>query len=135
MTAQQKDTIVNSGNEAFLSLVQQIDHMLDVIHFYMNRYPPETISLEHKHEWVKEMINTLGSKPNELAEVIRRWRHEEPRIISRLGVEIEMLNELWITLDVLQEFFDREHIETHPYNRLKAKLALKTLLSVNNVIQ
>lgn len=134
MNAQQKDVLVSSGSEAFLSLVQQIDHMLDVIHFYMNRYPPETLSLEHRHDHLKDMINTLGSKPNELSEVIRRWRHEEPRVISRLGVEIEMLNEIWITLDVLQKFFDHERIDTHPYNRLKAKSALKTLLSVNRSI-
>lgn len=135
MNAQQKDILVNSGHEAFMSLVQQIDHMLDVIHFYMTRYPPDTISLEHKHEWLKEMINTLGSKPNELSEVIRRWRHQEPRVISRAGVEIGILNEIWITLDVLQGFFDHDRIDVHPYNKLKAKAAFNSLVSVNNAIQ
>jgi len=134
MTIKQKVLLLATGETAFVAVVQQIDYMLDVIHFFMSRYPDTTISIAHKHEWLKDMINTLGSKPYELSEVIRRWKHEEPRVLSQVGVELNILNEIWITLDVLFEFMKREDIGCSPYNHLQARIAFAALRQVNKCI-
>lgn len=134
MNHEQKNTILVSADLAFVSLMQQIDHMLDMIHFFMTRYPPNTASLALKHESLKDMVSTLGTKPAELAEVIRRWKRGEDRLISWAGVQSEMLNELWITLDVLLNFFSQEGIELHPYNHFKARRAFNELVQLNRIV-
>jgi hypothetical protein len=138
MNAQLKDSLIATGDEAFLALTQQIQHMLDLIDFYMQRYQP-TGSAKHdglafKHEQLKEMINTLGTLPYQLADVIRRWKHNEPRVLSRLGVELELLNEIWATLEVTMLFFIQHDMDLEPYNRSKAEKAFRELVRVNNCI-
>lgn len=136
MNASLKGSLINTGDEAFLSLTQQIQHMLDLIDFYMHRYQPTDSSrddgIAFKHEQLKEMINTLGTLPYQLADVIRRWKHDEPRVLSRLGVELTLINEIWCTLEVTMLFFIQHDMDLDPYNRTKAEKAIRELTRVNN---
>lgn len=136
MDATLKGSLISTGDEAFLSLTQQIQHMLDVIDFYSQRYQPtgesKHDSLAFEHEQMKPMIETLGSLPYQLADVLRRWKHDEPRILSRLGVQLTLINEIWATLEVVTLFFVLRHIELDPYNRTKAETAVFELQRVNN---
>ena len=138
MTPQLKESLINTGDEAFIALTQQIQHMLDLIDFYMQRYRPTGSSkhdgLAFKHDQLKEMINTLGSLPYQLADVIRRWKHNEPRVLSRLGVELGLINEIWATLEVTMLFFIQHDMDLDPYNRSKAEKAVRELSRVNNCI-
>lgn len=138
MNAQFKESLINTGDEAFLALTQQIQHMLDLIDFYMQRYQPTGSSkcdgLALKHEQLKEMINTLGSLPYQLADVLRRWKQNEPRLLSRFGVEFGLLNEIWITLEVTMLFFIQHDMDLDPYNKSKAKKAFDELIRVNRCI-
>lgn len=136
MNASFKESLINTGDEAFLSLTQQIHHMLDLIDFYMQRYQPDGSSrhdgLVVEHDQLKEMINTLGTLPYQLADVLRRWKHDEPRVLSRLGVELTLINEIWATLEVTMLFFIQHNIDIDPYNRSKAERAFHELVRINN---
>lgn len=135
MNASLKESLINTGDEAFIALTQQIQHMLDLIDFWMNRYQPtgavKDDAVAFKHDQMKEMINTLGSTPYQLADVLRRWKHDEPRVLSRLGVELTMINEIWITLEVTMLFFIQADMNLEPYNRSKAHRAVIELLRIN----
>lgn len=138
MNAALRESLISTGDEAFLSLTQQIQHMLDIIDFYMQRYQP-TGSAKHdglalKHDQLKEMINTLGTLPYQLADVLRRWKQGDPRVLSRLGVELTLINEIWITLEVTTVFFIQHDLDLDPYNRMKAEKAVRELVRVNNCI-
>lgn len=136
MNASLKDSLISTGDEAFIALTQQIQHMLDLIDFWMHRYQPtgaaKDDAVAFKHEQMKEMINTLGSTPYQLADVLRRWKHDEPRVLSRLGVELTMINEIWATLEVTMLFFIQHDMNLDPYNRSKAEKAIRELTRVNN---
>ena len=138
MDAQLKESLINTSDEAFLSLSQQIHHMLDLIDFFMQRYQPTGSSrhdaLAFKHDQLKEMINTLGSLPYQLADVMRRWKHNEPRVLSRSGVELELINEIWVTLEVTMLFFIQHDMDVDPYNHSKTRKAFDELIRVNRCI-
>jgi hypothetical protein len=126
-----KDSYVKDGDEAFVSLASQIQELLGLIDFYLTRYPPDTLSLIAKHEQLQQAIKSLGTLPYQLAEVIRRWKHDEPRVLSSFGVEIEILNEIIVTIFALTEFFIREGISLDPFNNEKMLKAWRMLLVVN----
>ena len=136
--AQLKDSLLAQGDEAFLALTQQIQHMLDLIDFFMSRYKVTSDAkdggLALQHEELKQMINTLGSVPYQLAEVIRRWKHNEPRVFSKIGVELSLLNEIWATLEATMLFFITRDIDLEPYNRQKALRAYTELCRVNKLL-
>ncbi len=138
MNAQLKESLIATGDEAFLVLTNQIQNMLDLIDFYMHRYQPTGEArhdgLAFKHEQLKLMVNTLGSLPYQLADVLRRWKHNEPRVLSRLGVELELINEIWATMEVTMIFFIQHDMDLDPYNRSKAEKAINELRRVNNCI-
>ena len=133
-----KDSLIAQGYEAFSSLTQQIHHLLDLVDFYFVRWPA-TGDAAHdgralKHEQLKLAVNTLGSLPYQLVEVLRRWKHDEPRVLSRLGVEIQLLNELWCTIEALTLFFIREGLSLDPFNRSKAERAFDDLIQSNKLL-
>lgn len=138
MNSQLKESLISTGDQAFIALTQQIQHLLDLIDFYVVRYPVDDSKkcdgLALKHEELMEAVNILGSLPYRLADEIRRWKHEEPRILSRLGVEIELLNEIWCTMEALFLFFTRQDIDVHPYNRSKAERAFAELVRSNRLL-
>lgn len=133
-----KNSLLAEGDQAFLALTQQIHHLLDLIDFYMTRWPVTDDragdSIAFKHEQLKLAINTLGSTPYQLAEVIRRWKHGEPRVLSKLGVELGLLNEIWMTMEVTMLFFIQADLSLDPYNRSKAEKAYKDLVQVNKLL-
>ena len=66
-----------------------------------------------------------------MAEVIKRWKTNQPRVLSIIGVEIEILNELVSTLNALEKFLDREGISKDSLDFNKSFEAYKDLASVN----
>jgi hypothetical protein len=134
---QLKSSLLATGDEAFLSLAQQIQHLLDLIDFYMIRWPDDehgSISNAHKHEQLRLMINALGSLPYQFADQLRRWKNNEPRVLSVVGIEVEVLNEIWCTIEALTMFFIREEIDLEPFNLQKAQRAFSQLVRVNRLL-
>jgi len=136
--AQLKESLVLTAETSFMALTQQIEHLLDLIDFYMRRWPVTDSAkhdgLAHKHEQLKLMINTLGTLPYQVADQIRRWKHDEPRILSRLGIELELLNEIWITMECTMTFFIKHDMSIDPYNRTKAEKAFQELIRTNKLL-
>ena len=134
MNVQQRVSLITSAETLFLSLAQQVNHLIDVIHFFMARYPDESISLAHKHEWLNQSLSILAGRMRELGDVIWAWKDNSPRLITRLGAEINILNELYIAVDTTAAFFIREGIDLHPFNPHKFGLAWGNLVAINRAL-
>jgi hypothetical protein len=129
-----KERLTAQADASFLAFTRQLDHLLNTIDFYFARYPAENLSLDHKHDQLKQVVLALGSLPRRLADVLRLWKHDQPRVLSRLGVELEILNELWIQVDVTQRFFRQEGIDCHPFDTKIAFGAWVDLTRINRFI-
>lgn len=128
---QTPETLIIKADRSFLVLAEQIHHALALVEFYAERYPNISDSLNIKHNDLKSVVKTLGSLPVYLAEVIKRWKTNQPRVLSIIGVEIEILNELVSTLNALEKFLDREGISKDSLDFNKTFEAYKDLASVN----
>ena len=126
-----RSEVIAQGDTAFLALAQQVGHLLELAEFYFQRYPEEKSRIQQ----LETAVATLGSVPYQLAEVIRRWKNDEPRVLDRLGVEVSLLNELWITMEATAYFFNAQEISVDPYNQVKAYRAFQDLVRINRVIQ
>ena len=129
-------SLVIQADLAFVGLSQQINHLIDLADRYQRAVPDakQTLSRSHKCLDLSKTFKPMASLLSQLAEVLRRWKQGEPRVLSVLGVEVELLNELWAHCEALTVFFIREDLELHPFNRSKAHYCLMTLLRINKII-
>ena len=125
------EELINKADKSFLSLALQIQKALAHIDFYIDRFPNISASLAIKHNDLRAVVKTLGSLPVYLAEVIKRWKTNQPRVLSIIGVEIEILNELITTLSVLEHFLEREGIVSDPLNFKESFSAYQDLAEIN----
>lgn len=128
------ETEINQGQEAFLALTQQLRHLLISIDFYLQRYENDHEIPSQKRTDLETALVTLASVPSELGEVIRRWKQGLPRVVSQHGVQDTMLNELWITMDVVSAMLLREGLDLDPYNSYKATQAYGELVRINALL-
>lgn len=129
-----KNSLFEMGDQAFVSLSQEINYMLDLIDFYLNRYPNYTQRDDLIHKQLEQAILTLGTLPHQLATVLKGFKRAEDRIISRIGVEVDLINEIWLTLECTMMFFIRCNMSLEPYTRWKAEKAFFDLIRVNNCL-
>jgi len=131
--------VLNGGHEAFVALMIQVQHMLDLIAFYQERYPAsgaeEHDALAVKHEQLNTAVHSLGTLPRLMADQFVRWKQNQPRILSKVGIETQVLNEIWVNLEALSMFFEREDIDLHPFNKFKARTAFDELVTVNRIVE
>jgi hypothetical protein len=134
MNIQQRESLVAEAETSFLIVVQQVDHLVDLIHFFMSRYLAETLSLEHKHDWLNQSLQLIAARLKELGDVVVVWKTGQPRLMTRLGVELSILNELYLTVKTTAGFLLREGLDLHPFNPYKFNLAWTLLLQANRVL-
>jgi hypothetical protein len=127
-----KTSLIAQADESFLLLTQQVQYLLDLIDFYTVRYQIDETSRVGIQ--FNPSIQTLGSVPYQLAGVIARFRTGEPRVLSREGVELELINELWCTMETLFLFFVGQDLQLEPYDRQAALRAIETLRISNRLL-
>ncbi len=132
--AQQKESHIALGDKSFLMLMAIIQSLLDLVDFYMNRFPADTPSGRIKHEQLDLAVKTFGTLPYQLASVIGKWKKGEERLLSQMGVELDLLNELQATIDSTILFLDREQIDTSNVGHAESQEAIATLIRVNRVL-
>ena len=125
--------ILAEADAAYFTLIEQVTALLDVATAYC-----EATSLKDVHskkvQWVQATFTPIASLITQLSEVIRRWKHEEPRVLSQIGVELEILNELWVHLESLMILFLRDEYPLRPFSPKSAEIAVKVLRRTNRMI-
>lgn len=125
-----KDSIWTVDN-AFVEIIASTHQLLDAVEAYMVSNPPDTLSLQMKHEQLQPAIQTLGKIPSQLAGVITAWKKGTSNALSAKGIEVELLNEVQITVYSLLQFFEREKIRPAKFSQVKFMEAWKLLLVLN----
>ncbi len=133
--APEKESYIALGDQAFMILMVVIQNLLEVIDFYSAAFDTESPSGKMKQDQLAAALKTFGSVPYQLANIIKRWKTDEERIISKIGVEVDLLNELQITIDTTIDFFERENIDITHLGKLDAKESINTLIRVNRVLE
>lgn len=87
--------LVSVAGVAYLHLMDQLDILFSHATFYVERYPCATASDVMKTVELARCINELARLPTELGEVVKNWKQGIPNSISREGVELDLLNEIW----------------------------------------
>lgn len=131
---QLRESLLVQADEAFLQLVDQIDDLLDAAQFYVDRYPVVDRSSALKMAQLNVAIIDLGSLPKQLANEIERWKKGQERVLSPLGVETQLLNELYSTIEAAMLFFIRENIDLPRFTLSLVKRAHAELLRCNRLL-
>lgn len=100
-----RGSLVLQAEAAFFSLTQQVDQLLELATFYLDRYPPDG-TMRDRLVATELMItaNNLAGLVNQLAETVAGWKDGRARVLSRTGTEISIINELRANCSALMYF-------------------------------
>lgn len=130
-----RDTLVREAEDAFLLLTAQLDHIFDLVSFYLERYPAsEGPSHVYRMEDLQQTVNYLAASISQLADVVARWKKGHDRVLSRSGTEISIINELVANANALIFFLEVHHIDLEPFNKPVTEKAVSTIMKCNRLL-
>jgi hypothetical protein len=129
-----REALLRQGDAAFAELNTQLEHLYKQVTFYLDRYPQITKGDEMRTIELSGTIEILERLPAQLGLVLGGLRQGTPRVISRLGVELHILNEIWANIQVLCAFLLSNDIDLEPFDQDRAALAFANLVRVNRVL-
>jgi len=134
MDIKQREALIEQAELAYIDLMGQLDHLFECANFYLQRYPSFTLSEDRKQLELKRTVEELGTLPTQLADVIKKWKTGQPQLLSPHGVEIHLLNEIWVNVQALVYFFISHEIDLYPFRVSRAKVAFQALVQANRLI-
>lgn len=129
-----RESLIAQADDAMLRMFKHINIMLEAAHVYAARNPAITATDKMKHKELKQVVFDLGSIPKMLVGEIGRWKRGDDRILSRHGVEVNLLNELYANLESLLWFYMREGIEAPGFSLDDSKACYYELLRCNRLL-
>ena len=130
-----RDTLVQQAEASFISFTTQIDYLLDLVGFYLDRYPPDgSLGCLMKSMELKETIDNIASLTSQLADVVTRWKEGQDRVLSRTGTELNILNELNANAQALIYFLLSNHIDLEPFDVAEASTSFILLTKCNRLL-
>ena len=130
-----RESLVQQAEASFIVLTGQLDNLFDLASFYLDRYPNDgSLSRNFKDRELKTTVDNLAALTNQLAEVVKKWKHGEERVLSRTGTEISILNEIWANANALIYFLTSHDIDLEPYNVVLAAGAYQRLIKCNRLL-
>lgn len=130
-----RDSLVQQAEENFLILTNQLDHAFDLVGFYLDRYPSDgSQSRRLKDRELTTTAENLAMLINQLAEVIKKWKHDEEQVLSRTGTEINVLNEIWANVNALIYFLISHGIDLEPFDLPRFTAAYYVLTRCNRLL-
>lgn len=128
---QLRDNLIVQADAAFLHLADQVDDLLDAANFYIQRYPEAPhLKTADLNMAVADMARLLRLLSHE----IEAWKRGADRVVSKFGVETEILNELRVTMEVTMLFFIREDIELPGFRLATVEKAHVELVRCNRLL-
>jgi len=129
-----RQTLITQAETAFLTLMDQVNILLDTAQQFLALDVPHTFMDQVAHREVRTAVFDLGSIPPMLAGEITRWKKGESRVLSRQGTELNLLNELYTTMETLMQFFQRHKLNLTGFSLDKTKTAYFELLRCNRLL-
>lgn len=111
-----RDSLIEQAERSMLTMLSQVNILLEAAQLYATRNPVVSKSTELKHKELKQSVKDLGSIPRMLVDEIGRWKRGEDRVLGKQGVETFLLADLFASMDSMFWFFERENIEAKDYS-------------------
>lgn len=111
-----RQSLVSQATDAALILSRNAAVLLDLTQDYFDAYPVLSESERIRSENLEPAIKDLGALPYQLSDVVKRWQRGEEPMLSSLGIELTILNELLITCKCMMLFFISMGIDTSDFN-------------------
>lgn len=127
--------LLEQATTACTVLTRQTDILLELVDFYVkSRRGPFVPADNVKTKELLQAVDDMGSLPNQLALTVVKWKQYEEPALSKLGVELYILNELLVTLEVTMLFFIRENVNLGEFSFSDVKRAHADLVRCNKLL-
>lgn len=131
--ARLRDTLIFQAENAFLVLSREVDSLLTAAQFFAER-PARTRSDAIKCDNLRRAVLDIAELIARIAQELARWKRQDDRVLSKLGVELQYLNELYVTMEALMLFLIREGIDLCDFSLAETKRAYSDLLRCNRLL-
>lgn len=129
-----KQNMIMTAEQSVLSMLSNIDLMLAAIQKHIHtsevKTPSDQIVLDNIHI----ALGSLRSQPYMLADMVNRWKTGSPQILSKKGLELEVLNETMATLSATFCFLLKRNISTGDFKHGECQEAHKNLVACNRLL-
>jgi hypothetical protein len=129
-----RETLVAQADRAFSSLVDQANHLLEAGMIFALRNPNIPRLQVFKVTELKSAATEIGTLVSMMGDEIARWKLGENRVLSRMGTELNVLNELYANMEALLLFYMREEIEVPQVTIDTMRTAHSELLRCNRLL-
>ncbi len=129
-----RETLIQQAEGSFIALMEQVDVLFDLTSFYLDRYPAVDATAIFKAKELKITVDNIATASSQLGEVIKRWKHGEDRVLSRVGTELSILNELWANVQALIYFLVSHEIDLSEFNAVIAAGSFQALVKCNRFL-
>ena len=132
-----RETLIYQAQTAFIRLMREVDVLFDLTGFYLDRYPSDVYFQPGdilKTKELKVTVDNIAALSAQLGEVLKRWKYDEARILSKTGVEVSILNELWANVQALVYFLVSHEISLDPYDDDVARGCFNVLVKCNKLL-
>lgn len=131
---QLRESLLLQAESAYISLMEQIDNLLSVVAFYLDRYPIVTPGDQIRTREIVQTITLLTKLNLELAETFSRIKSGERRIINPVGIELLILNEIWANIQALVYFVKSQEMSLDPFEYDQSAVHFATLVRANRLL-
>lgn len=125
--------VLADAEQAYMILALEVSYLLDAVSAFADAESLKNIH-SPKIQWVQDSYRPLASLVTILSEAIVSWKNNRERLLSVQGLEVEVLNEIWVHIESLMILLLREQFPLRPFSPKRAEAAVKKLIEVNKVM-
>lgn len=129
-----RGALIGQAEKAFHNLIVQVNILLDSTSTYVSRGPAVSVMDKMKHRELASAVEELGITTKMIGGEVTRWKRAEERVLSRIGVEQNLLNELYANAEPLLWFLIREEVEVTGFSLDLLKSSYSELLRCNRLL-
>lgn len=129
-----RGALIGQAEKAFHNLIVQVNILLDSTSTYVSRGPAVSVMDKMKHRELASAVEELGTTTKMIGGEVTRWKRAEERVLSRIGVEQNLLNELYANAEPLLWFLIREEVEVTGFSLDLLKSSYSELLRCNRLL-
>ena len=129
-----RGALIGQAEKAFHNLIVQVNVLLDSSSTYVSRGPVVSVMDRVKHRELASAVEELGTTTKMIGGEVTRWKRAEDRVLSRIGVEQNLLNELYANAEALLWFLIREEVEVPGFSLDLLKSSYSELLRCNRLL-
>lgn len=129
-----REELIVNAEAAFLELMHQLDFLFDCTQFWVDRYDGDDASTRFKRRELDITSENIAVLSSQLAEHITRWKSGEKASMTRLNIELNILNELWANIQALLYFLASHEIDLEGFDGRKTIEAVKVMVKANRIL-